>query len=324
MEVHLIETRINYSLLKKSKLTFRRGSREKSIFHYTSIYGLQGILSKKSLHFTNINYMNDKDEIIAGLESFGKDSGVFEKQQSELRSILSDSQENVFVCCFSLDNDSLPMWNYYTKEINNQGFNIEFSDKKLVESLLRLNPGIDGCNFSFGTVDYSKDNNSEYSRIILTEIDRITKNWFSNLLNPKLTEEEKGNKKRDNFSELPIYFYNGQTCSFGRSNVESFLYYIKRDYFNQEQEFRIVITVPKNLLSKLKEKEIYKFRISNGALVPYLELKFSEEVVKSIMISPTVKSDLIELSIKDFLEYSNFNVQDFSTFIKHSEIPVRF
>ena len=82
MEFHPIETRINYSLLEKSKLTFRRGSREKSIFHYTSIYGLQGILSKKSLHFTNINYMNDKDEIIAGLESFSKDIDVSEKQHT--------------------------------------------------------------------------------------------------------------------------------------------------------------------------------------------------------------------------------------------------
>lgn len=36
--------------------------------------------------------MNDKDEIITGLESFGKDSDVFEKQQPKLRSILSDSQ----------------------------------------------------------------------------------------------------------------------------------------------------------------------------------------------------------------------------------------
>ena len=196
MEFHHIETRINYSLLKKSKLTFRRGSREKSIFHYTSIYGLQGILSKKSLHFTNINYMNDKDEIIAGLESFSKDSDVFEKQQSELRSILSDSQENVFVCCFSLDNDSLPMWNYYTKEINNQGFNIEFSDKKLVESLLRLNPDLDGCNFSFGTVDYSKDNNSEYSRIILTELGRITKKLLFKLIEFKIDRRRKRQQEK--------------------------------------------------------------------------------------------------------------------------------
>ena len=41
----------------------------------------------------------------------------------------------MFVCCFSLDNDSLPMWNYYIKEINNQGFNIEFSDKKIANTL---------------------------------------------------------------------------------------------------------------------------------------------------------------------------------------------
>lgn len=181
--------------------------------------------------------MNDKDEIIAGLVSFSKDIDVSEKQQLELRSILSDSQENVFVCCFSLDNDSLPMWNYYTKEINNQVFNIEFSDKKLVESLLKLNPDLDGCNFSFGPVDYSKDNYSEYSRIIFTEIGRIAKDWFSNLLNSKLTEEEKDNKKRENFSELPIYFYNGKTCSFDKNIVGSFLYYIKRDFLNKNKNF---------------------------------------------------------------------------------------
>ena len=163
MELHSIKTQINYSLLEKSKLTFKKGTREKSLFHYTSIHGLQGILNNKTLHFTNITYMNDRDEIIAGLDSIAKNIDEPEKTQSELYSFLLENQANVFVCCFSLDNDSLPMWNYYTKEITNQGFNIEFSDKKLVESLLRLNLGLDGCYFSFGTVDYSKDNNSEYS-----------------------------------------------------------------------------------------------------------------------------------------------------------------
>lgn len=321
MELHSIKTQINYSLLEKSKLTFKKGTREKSLFHYTSIHGLQGILNNKTLHFTNITYMNDRDEIIAGLDSIAKNIDEPEKTQSELYSFLLENQANVFVCCFSLDNDSLPMWNYYTKEITNQGFNIEFSDKKLVESLLRLNLGLDGCYFSFGTVDYSKDNNSEYSNIIITEIGRLVKEWFTHLFNPKSEEDS---NKRENFSELPIYFYNGSTCSFDKSCVENFLYYIKRDCFKQEQEFRIVITVPDYLLPKLKECGIYKFRISNGVLVPYLELKFSEEVVKSITISPTVKSDLIEFSIKDFLSYSNFEVKDFSNFIRHSKIPVRF
>ena len=32
MEFHPIETQINYSLLEKSKLAFKKGTREKSIF----------------------------------------------------------------------------------------------------------------------------------------------------------------------------------------------------------------------------------------------------------------------------------------------------
>ena len=63
---------------------------------------------------------------------------------------------------------------------------------------------------------------------------------------------------------------------------------------------------------------------SNGILVPYIELKFTEDVVKSITISPTVQSDLVELSIQDFVEYCKFDVKDFSEFIKHSKVPVRF
>lgn len=86
MELHSIETQINYSLLEKSKLTFKKGTREKSLFHYTSIHGLQGILNNKTLHFTNITYMNDRDEIIAGLDSIAKNIDESEKTQSELYS----------------------------------------------------------------------------------------------------------------------------------------------------------------------------------------------------------------------------------------------
>ena len=102
------------------------------------------------------------------------------------------------------------------------------------------------------------------------------------------------------------------------------MYFIKRDCFKQEREFRIVITVPDERLAELKEKGAYKFRIGNGILIPFLELSFSEDVVKSITISPTVQSDLVELSIQDFLKYCKFEVEDCSKFIRHSSVPVRF
>ena len=287
--------------------------------------------------------MNDKDEIVAGLDSMAKACNASEEERDNLRPAFISHGTQTFVCCFSLEDDSLPMWNYYTKEINNQGYNIEFDDKKLVESILRSNPVLDGCDFAFGNVDYSKDNDSEYSRTITSEIlssmelsisklfltvakgalvkqssnidESALKNWEE-----KITQSEKKQK----LSELPIYFYNGEKCSFEKNPSGDYLYFIKRDCFRQEKEFRIVISVPDELLSKMANENVYKFRVSNGVLVPYLELKFSEDVVKSLTISPTVQSDLVEQSIQDFMNYCNYGIQDFSTFIKHSKVPVRF
>lgn len=164
------KTTIDYLRLQKSKLAFKKGTKAKSIYHYTSIGGLQGILSSKTLRFTNIKYMNDKDEIIAGLDSMAKACSASEEEREALLYSFMSHGTQTFVCCFSLEEDSLPMWNYYTKEINSQGYNIEFDDKKLVESILRNNAVLDGCDFAFGIVDYSKDNDSEYSKAITENI----------------------------------------------------------------------------------------------------------------------------------------------------------
>lgn len=343
IEVNSVKTEINYDLLQNSKLVFRKNTKARPIFHYTSVGGLQSILSRKTLRFTNIKYMNDKDEIIAGLDSMAKACNASEEERDNLRSAFISHGIQTFVCCFSLEGDSLPMWNYYTKEINNQGYNIEFDDKKLIESILRNNPALDGCEFAFGNVDYSKDNDSEYSRTITGEILSsmelsISKLFLavakgalvkqsSNIDEEALKDwEEKiiRSEKKQKLSELPIYFYNGETCSFEKESSGGYLYFIKRDYFRQEKEFRIVISVPDELLPKLAKDNVYQFRISNGVLVPYLELKFSEDVVKSLTISPTVQSDLVEQSIQDFINYCDYGVQDFSTLIKRSKVPVRF
>ena len=342
MEFDTYKTQIDYTRLQQSKLSFHKHTKTKAIFHYTSIGGLEGILGYKKLRFTNIKYMNDKDEIIAGLDSLAKVCNVSEEEREQMRSAFINYGMQTFVCCFSLDEDSLPLWNYYTKEINNQGYNIEFDDKKLVESILRNNPLLDGCGLSFGVVDYSRDNDSEYCKTfkntILTSMDLFISKLFltvakgalvnrtSNIDESLIQDLEKtiiDTEEKRKLNELPIYFYNGEKCSFENSAGE-YLYFIKRDYFKQEREFRIVITVPDEHLKELKEKGVYKFRIGNGILIPFLELNFSEDVVKSITISPTVQSDLVELSIEDFLKYCNFELKDISKFIRHSIVPVRF
>ena len=41
--------------------------------------------------------------------------------------------------------------------------------------ILKSNPVLDGCDFAFGNVDYSKDNDSKYSKTIASEILSSTK-----------------------------------------------------------------------------------------------------------------------------------------------------
>ena len=287
------QVQVDYSHLQKSKLKFKKGQRAKSVYHYTSIGGLESILRNKTLRFTNIKYMNDKDEIIAGLDSIAKDCNASDEVREQMRLAITNLGMQLFVCCFSLKEDSLPMWNYYTKEINSQGYNIEFDDKKLVESILRSNPVLDGCSFSFGNVDYSKDNDSEYSHILtngllssmevaiskifLAVVTEMSKKQASGIDQSALRELEKkvsDSEREQKLDNLPVYVYQGEQCSFEKAALSDCLSFIKRDCFNQESEFRIVISVPDELLDKLSEMGVYKFRAGNGILIPYIELKF--------------------------------------------------
>ena len=70
MEIIIPETKIDYARLQQAKSIFGKGSRPKSIYHYTSIGGLQGILQSKTLRFTNIKYMNDKEKALKNEELY--------------------------------------------------------------------------------------------------------------------------------------------------------------------------------------------------------------------------------------------------------------
>lgn len=336
-ELNFNKRSINYERLTKQKIKFNQGTKDKQIFHYTSILGLKSILENSTLRFTNIGYLNDKDEIKAGLTTLAKliDSpeGEFMKIEKSLRNI----EDQTFVCCFSLDQDSLPMWNYYTKEINNQGYNIEFNDKLLVESILKENECLDGCELSFGVVEYCQDDKSEYSEAFSNELISnfqlatmklfysAAKIYSNEALELKKWENEINKMSRDKKDiDIPVYKFDGDECKFKKDTSGNYLCFIKRDCFAPEKELRIVVTVPKSKLKELKDKEIYKYRISNGILIPYLELKFSHNAIKSLTISPTTQIDLAEQSLQDFLKYCEFNVEDYSKFIHKSNIPVRF
>ena len=113
-----------------------------NIYHYTSINGLKDILKEGKLWFSHMNYMNDRDEIKAGVEQL-RNVGLDRCGEEYAEVIKSEAEElktqdhKTYVCCFSLKKDILSMWNYYTKDIHNQGYSIGFNYKDLIVSLLQ-------------------------------------------------------------------------------------------------------------------------------------------------------------------------------------------
>lgn len=301
-------------------------NKKQTIYHYTSINGIKNILGERKLWFTNIDYMNDKHEVTEGLKQFEKAGNKtygqeFITHSKKIISKLKKQKNNVFVCCFSLDRDELSMWNYYTKDINNQGYNIGFDYKNLVISLLKNNEELHGCSLSLGNVDYCLSKKT-YAHKAYDMVAESLKVIFASLT--CWLKGEKQSQAEMPESDIPYAKYFGEEPCFRRSPSFDTVYFMKKSCFSKENEFRIVIQATDEALENLKKSKKYKFRESNGILIPYIELEFNIEDIIGITFSPTTKSDLALRSMEDYCCYNGINPEELKEGIKKSRIPVRF
>lgn len=137
--------------------------------------------------------------------------------------------------------------------------------------------------------------------------DRYKLNLFNPEDNAEKSEEIQNmivQEEKEIAKQIPLLFrYNGKECRFDRQFPTYFFAFIKKAYFAHEREFRFVIRVPKRKKQQLIDAKIYKYRQSNGLMIPYLDLQFSKDAVRGITVSPTVQSDLAEKSLVSFLDY---------------------
>jgi hypothetical protein len=109
------------------------------LYHYTSPEGLSGIVSSGTLYMTNASFLNDSTEIQYGVgivreavDSFGE--GKSNPEIANFRTMIKASIQaifrsifDVYVTCFSEDDNSLSQWRAYAK----QGYSIAFSTAQL-------------------------------------------------------------------------------------------------------------------------------------------------------------------------------------------------
>ncbi len=267
--------------------------RPKEVFHYTNIYGLEGILSKGNFWVSDADFLNDKNEIKYTLElskrifpSICKKRGISEEDLSvytdlfnaHIRSMLDANKSNFYSLSFCINPDSNLLWANYSQ---NDGYCIAFDLKKFNEYLLN------NKNHTVpGFVIYDNDE----------QIDKLEK-----LLNRIIDIIKEGTHLN---SKLPSAF----------TALEFYSLFFKDKCFSQEEEYRIIFYTKGNT---------HKTRISNGTFIPYVETKFDTESVIGVTIGPKNNMDITSEGLYKFLhQIKEFDYSKVK--IGKSKIPYRY
>ena len=153
-----------------------------------------------------------------------------------------------YITSFSLNGDSLAMWNYYSKGSKNEGCNIMMLASELYEGLLKT------CNNKVVKINtypviYDKAKQKDIVRSFLKqalEFYNIHKNEIKNIIS-------------DFLLDCGLIF--------------------KSEHFKHEEEVRIIVDIPKSTSETALGNNFFevKYRVSYGYIVPYIELKIPKE-----------------------------------------------
>lgn len=192
----------------------------------------------------------------------------------------------MYVSSFSLNQDSLGLWNYYTKSSESIGYNIIFDTEKFLK--------------------YSNDGSliKQYGKVIYDKNEQLTilNNLISNLY--------------QRFQELGNNL-TGQNMLFQEFAylINEFSIFFKDTSFKQEEEFRFVWESSKN--ANIRE---YK-----NIFIPYLKYNIPIVSILGITISPTNQSNIVELGLQQLIQnYLYEKERNISYRIDKSDIPLRY
>ncbi|WP_176560224.1 DUF2971 domain-containing protein [Brevibacillus dissolubilis] len=271
-------------------------STSETIYHYTSIDGLLGIVQNK-LWLSNSEFLNDSAELIYTSDLFSqlfRDTVLVpDKEQisippgSSMKDILWHQQLEIFALSLTENSDSITLWNNYA---NYEGYNLGFKRAELIECL--RNYAIqNGFLLFYGKIIYDL----EQQKKLLT---RLIERYISNK-----TDIE-------NISDFLAGVINHVDLS-----VQLNLYslFFKHPSFSPEEEYRIV-------LIKSNHSFDVSFRHRLGIIIPYIEVGIDQIPITEINIGPKNNIDIAKLGVERFLSHSGHtNVK-----IHKSAVPLRY
>lgn len=309
----------------------------KPLWHYTSAEGLLGIIrneedehNKMHFWFTRSDCLNDASEGIHVLDLYNeicvelfKQKQISEKFFNHIKdvemdlglfinypippdedcfhaSVLDYAECDAYICCFSLKEDSLDMWRFYSK--GNGGYG------------LKCWPALFEKQIQFEYSDFNKD--ELFSKICAYEViydDKKKRQILKNIILDAYT----------------VYEVDSSTDNEKTKEVQSFIRYIlkilqfqfKHECYASEQEYRYVFYRPRKKPEKLQnELPEVKYRVQNGVVVPYIDIVVEKVTyaLDEVLISPYVESKYARNTTKDYLTQCGFECN-----VKVSKLPVQ-
>lgn len=295
------------------------------MYHYTSSSGFDSILfnNKNVINFwaSRYNCLNDYSEGKIVLPVYTQaceellQDGLITKEVYEL--VIGIKQANThllhlskngtvkfkryecdrYICSFSKNRDSLSMWNYYSKDNKYEGYNIGIDSKNTKDILVKYFSD-KLVNVAIYPVVYNREEQKKYIKKMLLQI----------------------NKNYSKEHETSI------RCFVSTLLLEWNLLF-KSDYFQHEEEVRIIIDVAK-LLSVTKEKADFysniRYRKNYGLIIPYIEIEIGKDSLISTTIGPLrfddSQKELQKQIMNEQLIKNGYGIID----IAFSKIPIRY
>ena len=276
----------------------------KIIYHYTSGNALKSIVEDKKIRFSDIRCMNDYGEQSLFVQAIIKEAAlepfkdiirpeIYETYEKEVvnQIEMKMAEQRCFILSCSLNEDSLPMWNYYSKGDNYGGYNIGLNIVEVIKYIYKnVIEKIEGSTILFGKVAYC--NSDDIVRTCLNNVfkcgmgalnelpdetkvkieNEIISYLYQAVNNSVIDKFKMENDKAQEYVEKwreswREYLNECQNVDLKKNKIVVSLYRndkIEKDYFNinnfiktgdfaYEKEFRIAIIIPTDKVNKIND-----------------------------------------------------------------------
>lgn len=247
----------------------------KDIYHYTSPFAFKSIIENRKLRFSDRYYLNDASEGKVIMELCLDEMDEVAPNDLEFKEYLREEcskrykkpqRDNfyVFQCSFSVDQDSLCLWNYYTKGDCVRGYNLHFKSGELRRKIKMQSNMDDGRTPQLinAKVVYNRKQQKKIIKQVIQQFYDFS--VAHNRCDEKFTIEI----LVDKLMILGAFF--------------------KKQCFQPEHEYRFVISLyldQDGTYAAIKEKQ--EFCEKDGIFVPYVDLEFAPAALKSVYVSPS-------------------------------------